>query len=511
MNKTVKILYLEDQKGIRDQFIKELKELNCSIEPVNNIFELERKWAEGYDIALIDLNVPLGKKKTEMPDAEHTINFLKKVVDHYLVRKTIVYTASKKHSKFDTVRELRKLHVRKVIIKNDANWINQILNEVKEIIRNLIVRKNDQNYVKTKQFVQNYKEGELIYCCGSMQEIMSKIEDNINSNFILTGESGTGKSFIAKRIHEMFKREIRKKNINAKVPYRKILSGELRDDKLSFEQRMYGRKKGSYTGADTSEPGILSEIDGGVLFFDEILDTPKGTQSKMLDLIQNKVYSEVGETLKKNRKKINFKIIAATNKNIAREINERLFRNDLFNRLKDRSVLIEMPPLNERKEDIQYLVDYFIQELNENENKDIKIQMTDIKIIERLKRNDWKDQNIPELKNKLYFAYSNAVNDGRDFIDVKDLETGQDDHINIKDQEYDELLEKIIEYAVKIEKQGIKIKFYKQLNEDLIIKSCRKFSKSTVSKILGASIAHIYGVLRKQKKQNNRSQAKIFM
>lgn len=175
-----------------------------------------------------------------------------------------------------------------------------------------------------------------------------------DANVLLTGESGVGKSLFAEVIHGISRRK--------DGPFITINCGAIPENLL--ESELFGYEKGAFTGAgQTGKPGLIELSDGGVLFLDEIGDLPLHMQVKLLKVIQDRKVMRVGGTVEKE---IDFRLIAATNKDLRDLIEEKQFREDLYYRL---SVLsIQIPPLRERKEDIFPLVTHFVNKYNEKYN-----------------------------------------------------------------------------------------------------------------------------------------------
>lgn len=202
-----------------------------------------------------------------------------------------------------------------------------------------------------------------------------------SASVLITGESGTGKEVFAKAIHEASGREGQFVAINCSAIPENLLESEL-----------FGYVEGAFTGATKKgKTGMFEFANNGTLFLDEIGDMPFGMQSKLLRVLQDGVIYKLG-----SEKPIytNARIIAATNKDLKKLIEECAFRNDLFYRLA--IVQVELPPLRERREDIKDLIDLFITQASKNEK--IEIKKIDSKIYDILSSYKW-DGNIRELKN----------------------------------------------------------------------------------------------------------------
>ena len=196
---------------------------------------------------------------------------------------------------------------------------------------------------------------------------------------LITGESGTGKEIIARAIHDASLRSARK--------FIPVNCGAIPEGIL--ESELFGHEKGAFTGAVETRKGYFELADGGTIFLDEIGDTPISTQVKLLRVLENGEFMRVGSS---EPRRVNVRIIAATNKNLEEEVRAKRFRQDLFFRL--RSVNIRIPPLRDRRGDIPLLVDTFLKQIGDS-GEDIMI--TD-EAMNLMMRHSWPG-NVRELRN----------------------------------------------------------------------------------------------------------------
>lgn len=182
----------------------------------------------------------------------------------------------------------------------------------------------------------------------------AKTVADTTANILIEGESGTGKNILAKFIHSQSSRRDK--------PFIKINCAAIPENLL--ESELFGYVKGAFSGAVKDKPGKVELADGGTLFLDEIGELPIYLQSKLLHLIQDKEFERIGDT---KIRKVNIKIIAATNKDLSQLVKEKKFREDLYYRLK--VITIKVPALRERKEDIPFLINYFIDLYSKQYNK----------------------------------------------------------------------------------------------------------------------------------------------
>lgn len=215
--------------------------------------------------------------------------------------------------------------------------------------------------------------------------IVESVADS-NSTVLITGESGTGKELIAKAIHS---------NSNRKnMPFSPFNSSNI--PATLFESLLFGYKKGAYTGAASDKKGIFEEADGGTIFFDEIANLTPETQAKILRVLQEKEIQPLGSN---QIKKVDVRILAATNIDLMSKVKNAEFREDLYYRLN--IIDIHLPPLRDRKEDIGILAESFLKRFCSENKKPIK-SMSD-KFLKHLLEYNWPG-NIRELQNAMLRA-----------------------------------------------------------------------------------------------------------
>jgi DNA-binding NtrC family response regulator len=210
---------------------------------------------------------------------------------------------------------------------------------------------------------------------------ISKKAAQSDANILILGESGAGKEVIAEFIHKESKR---KNN-----PFMDINCYALSDSLM--ESELFGHEKGSFTGATSTRVGRFEAANGGTLFLDEIGDIPMSTQSKLLKAIETKKILRVGRN---EPITVDFRLISATNKDLQQEIKDGRFREDLFYRLS--TIIIEVPPLRNRKQDLDKLINYFIKK--SASVMDINIKEVDKGVLDFLHNYNYPG-NVRELKN----------------------------------------------------------------------------------------------------------------
>ncbi len=204
-----------------------------------------------------------------------------------------------------------------------------------------------------------------------------------NTAVLLTGETGTGKEVFAQAIHQLSNRQGKSfVAVNCSTFSKEILESEL-----------FGHKQGAFTGAVKDQKGLLEEANEGTLFLDEIGEMPLELQAKLLRVLETNEFIKLGDT---KPSKSNFRLIAATNKDLKKESEEKRFRSDLYFRLN--VFQIELPPLRERVKDIEPLANYFVHQFSFKTNK--KPLSLDAAFLQKLEHYHWPG-NIRELKNIL--------------------------------------------------------------------------------------------------------------
>ena len=217
----------------------------------------------------------------------------------------------------------------------------------------------------------------------SLQSILRRIDlvAPIDTNVLITGESGTGKELVAREIHNRSKRAGR--------PMIKINCAAIPKD--LFESEFFGHARGAFTGAHKDRCGFFQTADGGTLFLDEVSEIPIDLQGKLLRVLQEGEYQRVGE---EKVRKVDVRIISATNRHLENEVKTGRFREDLYYRINVFNFV--MPPLRERKEDIPLLAKHFLALTTQKLNRPpVKLTQADI---EALCKYDWRG-NIRELQN----------------------------------------------------------------------------------------------------------------
>ncbi len=265
--------------------------------------------------------------------------------------------------------------------------------------------RHELDYLRhTQQDIYNFEH--IIGSSGALQRVLSVVKKVAKSNttVLIRGETGTGKELIAGAIHH--------NSLRANRNYVKVNCAALQENLL--ESELFGHEKGAFTGADKQRIGRFEQSDGGSLFLDEIGDMSPSTQAKILRVLQEHEFERLGGT---RTLRVDVRLVAATNRDLAAMVAAGQFREDLYYRLN--VVSIEMPPLRERKEDVQALAQFFIKRFSAELKK--KIEALDGEALKLLMRYNWPG-NIRELENSIERAM--LLTEG-DHITADDLRLGE--------------------------------------------------------------------------------------
>ncbi|MDI6783812.1 MAG: sigma-54 dependent transcriptional regulator [bacterium] len=264
------------------------------------------------------------------------------------------------------------------------------LEEIRIVVRRALEKNRLQKELKVlqEQKWQTVSFENIIGNSQVMRDVYKQLEQIAESDVtvLLYGESGTGKELVAEAIHKRSKR--------TEQPFIRMNCVAIPEGLL--ESELFGHEKGAFTGAYTQRLGKFELANGGTLFLDEIGDMTLSTQAKLLRVLQERAFERVGGSKTIN---VDIRIIAATNKDLVKSVQEKTFREDLFYRLN--VVPFYLPPLRERKEDIPLLLEHFLNIYNQKFNKQIK--QVSSGVMKLLTERDWSG-NIRELENVIQHA-----------------------------------------------------------------------------------------------------------
>jgi DNA-binding NtrC family response regulator len=366
VEKLKKILIIDDERSIRAT-LKEILEFE------KYLVETAQDGIEGYKMAE-EKNFDLIFCDIKMPKIDG-IETLKKIVENNILCPVIMISG---HGDIETAVQTLKIGAFDYIEK--PLDLNRVLTCVRNALNNNHLKKENtilKRKIKSKSEIIGQSPG-----IKSILELITKVA-NSNARVLITGSNGTGKELVANQIHE---KSSRNKNLFVEINCAAIPS-EL------IESELFGHEKGSFTSAHKQKIGKFEQASNGTLFLDEIGDMSLSAQSKVLRALQENKITRVGGNKSIS---VNPRIIAATNKNLKKEIENGNFREDLFHRLN--VIPIKVPSLKERIEDIQILCNYFIEKICKEHG--IKQKEISNKAIDELKKMKWTG-NIRELRNVL--------------------------------------------------------------------------------------------------------------
>src|SRR2546425_5324836 len=247
-------------------------------------------------------------------------------------------------------------------------------------------RKEEEGRSLRQAMSREVDRGAIVGRSDIMQEVFRVVEQvaAARSTILITGESGTGKELIAKAIHEASPRVTK--------PFVTVNSSNIPTELL--ESELFGHTRGAFTGAIAAKKGLFEVADGGSIFLDEIGDIPPETQVRLLRVIQEREFTPLGDT---TPRRVDVRIIAATNIELKEAVKQGAFREDLYYRLA--VVPIELPPLRDRREDILPLAQHFIRKYNEENAREVSEHLAP-EVLALLEAYSWPG-NVRELENAI--------------------------------------------------------------------------------------------------------------
>src|SRR3954468_6997512 len=245
-------------------------------------------------------------------------------------------------------------------------------------------RKEEERRSLRQAMSREVDRGAIVGRSDIMQEVVRLVDQAApaRSTVLITGESGTGKELIAKAIHEG--------NPRASKTFVTVNSSNIPSELL--ESELFGHTRGAFTGAVAAKKGLFEVADGGSIFLDEIGDIPPETQARLLRVLQEREFTPLGDT---TPRKVDVRIVAATNIDLKEAVRQGSFREDLYYRLA--VVPIELPPLRERREDILPLAQHFIRKYNDENSRSVSEQMAP-DVLALFEQYTWPG-NVRELEN----------------------------------------------------------------------------------------------------------------
>lgn len=361
-----KILVIEDEASIRRVLVKILSEENDTYqvdEAADGMIGLEKIKKEDYDLVLCDIKMP-------KMDGVEVLEAAKKIKPET----TIVMISG--HGDLDTAVNTMRLGAFDYISKPPD--LNRLLNTVRIALdrKELVV----ENKMLKKKVSKNYEMIGESKAISHIKDMIEKVAAT-DARVLITGPNGTGKELVAHWLHE--------KSDRSSGPLVEVNCAAIPSELI--ESELFGHVKGAFTSAVRDRAGRFEAANGGTIFLDEIGDMSLSAQAKVLRALQESKVQRVGSD---KDIKVDVRVIAATNKILSKEIEEGRFREDLYHRLA--VILIQVPPLNDRREDIPLLVEHFATKIAEQNGTAPK--SFSAKAIKQLQEYDWTG-NIRELRN----------------------------------------------------------------------------------------------------------------
>lgn len=361
-----KILIIEDEAAIRRVLGKIISEEDDAYEveeAEDGLLGIEKIKDNDYDLVLCDIKMP-------KMDGVEVLEKAKKI------KPEIPFVMISGHGDLDTAVHTMRLGAFDYISKPPD--LNRLLNTVRNALdRKVLVVENKRLKKKVSKNYEMIGNSEAI---GHIKEMIEKVAAT-DARVLITGPNGTGKELVAHWLHE--------KSERSKLPMIEVNCAAIPSELI--ESELFGHVKGSFTGANKDRAGKFEAANGGTIFLDEIGDMSLSAQAKVLRALQENRIQRVGSD---KDIKVNVRVLAATNKNLKKEIAEGRFREDLYHRLA--VILIKVPALNNRREDIPLLIDFFTKKIAKEQGSPQKVFSSEA--VALLQTYDWTG-NIRELRN----------------------------------------------------------------------------------------------------------------
>ena len=361
-----KILVIEDEAAIRRVLVKILSEENDQYqvaEAENGLDGLEKIKKTDYDLVLCDIKMP-------KMDGVEVLEAGRKV------KPETPFIMISGHGDLDTAVQTMRMGAFDYISKPPD------LNRLLTTVRNALDRKElvAENKILKKKVSKNFEMVGQSREISAIKEMIEKVAPT-DARVLITGSNGTGKELVAHWIHE--------KSPRSAGPFVEVNCAAIPSELI--ESELFGHVKGAFTSAVKDRAGKFEAANGGTLFLDEIGDMSLSAQAKVLRALQESKISRVGSD---KDIQVDVRVVAATNKDLQKEIGEGKFREDLYHRLA--VILIRVPSLNERRDDIPLLIEHFAGKIAEEQGTAPKGFTA--KAVNLLKEYDWTG-NIRELRN----------------------------------------------------------------------------------------------------------------
>lgn len=359
----MRILVVDDERSIRFSLKEILQDEGYEVETAEDGHTaLEMAGKERYDVIFCDIKMP-GMEGTEVLDrlvAEGIEAAIVMISGHGDIGTAVNCI---KKGAFDFIQKPLDLNRILITIKNATDKTNLV--KANKILKKKVY---GQQMIGDSTALQH------------IRDIIAKVAPT-DARVLITGSNGSGKELVARSLHQQSERSM--------MPYIEVNCAAIPSELI--ESELFGHEKGAFTSAVKQHKGKFEQADGGTLFLDEIGDMSLAAQAKVLRVLQEKKLSRVGSD---KDIEVNVRVIAATNKNLKEEIAKGSFREDLYHRLS--VILIKVPSLDERKEDIPQLIRYFSEQICAESGKPVREFAPEA--VSALQAKSWPG-NIRELRN----------------------------------------------------------------------------------------------------------------
>jgi len=443
MPEKIKILIVDDELIVRESLKGWLEEDDYYVQTAEDAAKaLTLIGAEEFDIAFLDIKMP----------GIDGIELLKKIKDGYSTIDIVMMTA---YASIDSAVNAMKIGAYDYLTKPfEPDYVNML-------VKKIITRRNleHENQTLKDNLSTALKHVHLIGESEGVKKVLKQVEDVSSSDVavLVGGESGTGKELVARAIHFASPRRLE--------PLVVVSCGALPEGLV--ESELFGYERGAFTGAFYKKKGKFEMANGGTLFLDEIGELTQKMQVDLLRVLQEKEITRIGSN---KTIQVDFRVVSASNRDLADMVREGTFREDLFYRLN--VYYIEIPPLRERKDDIGLLVEHFIKGLRRKTGKQIEGVTT--QALNLLTKYNWPG-NVRELENVVERA----------FVTTHDVQITTDGFDFLNDSKLEQYTHTTMSLSA-MEKEHVK----------KILESCN-FNISTASKILEIDRTTLYNKIKK--------------
>jgi DNA-binding NtrC family response regulator len=367
MDEKMSIMVVDDEEIVRESLCQWFKKSGHVVETASSGFEaLDKLEKHLFQLLFVDIKMP------EMDGIE----LLEKVKTEYPDSMVVIITA---YGSIESAVKAMRIGASDYLLKpfkpDQLSLVMERISHQKKLLF-------EHDYLKGRlEKITQFDN--IIGQSPAMEDIFRLIPDvaQSDSSILLTGETGTGKELVAKAIHAKSRR--------AHLPFIAINCGALPDTLLETE--LFGHQKGVFTGATHARKGFLEVVSGGTLFLDEIGEISPKMQIDLLRVLEEKKITSIGS---REPIDVDFRLISATSQDLGKAITDGLFREDFFYRIN--VIMIDIPPLKKRKEDIPLLIQHFLEKYGHETTKHVDRVTRDA--MELLKRYDWPG-NVRELEN----------------------------------------------------------------------------------------------------------------